>query len=118
MYLRSLLLCGLASSQMAAEPARVENFTLQDSAGKTYSLDGCKDKKAVVVVFLGTQCPVNNAFLPVLAELHQKYADQGVQLPLDQQDRQVALARLDRRPGIQVAAGRATEAEALVRRPA
>src|SRR5262249_25210173 len=38
-----------------------------------------RDKKAVVVVFLGTECPVNNAFLPTLAELHRQYAPKGVQ---------------------------------------
>ena len=39
---------------------------------------GVKDAKAVVVVFLGTECPINNAFMPRLAELHKEYADKGV----------------------------------------
>jgi len=33
----------------------------------------------VVIVFLGTECPINNAFLPVLAELHRTYSTKGVQ---------------------------------------
>src|SRR5439155_3409416 len=37
------------------------------------------DKKAVAVVFLGTECPINNAYLPRLAELHKTYANRGVQ---------------------------------------
>ena len=37
-----------------------------------------KEKKAIVVVFLGTECPVNNAFLPVLADLHRVYGPKGV----------------------------------------
>src|SRR5438128_870331 len=85
MFLRSLLLCGfLASSLIAADPARVgfsaDDFSLKDTAGKTHTLAGYKDKKAVVIVFLGTQCPINNAYLRILAELHQKYAEKGVQL--------------------------------------
>jgi mono/diheme cytochrome c family protein len=32
----------------------------------------------VVVLFLGTQCPVNNLYLPVVAELHKKYGPRGV----------------------------------------
>src|SRR5207247_2647452 len=31
------------------------------------------------VVFLGTQCPINNAFLPELARLHEEFSTKGVQ---------------------------------------
>jgi peroxiredoxin len=59
----------------------VANFTLPDPAAKApVSLADFKDKKAVVIVFLGTECPVNNAYLPRLAELHKEYAAKGVQL--------------------------------------
>jgi peroxiredoxin len=34
--------------------------------------------KAVVVLFLGTECPVNNQYVPKLIELHKIYAKQGV----------------------------------------
>src|SRR5262245_27092995 len=55
-------------------------FTLLDvRSGKPVSLTGFKDKKAIVVVFLGTACPVNNAYMPRLAELSKQYASQGVQ---------------------------------------
>jgi peroxiredoxin/mono/diheme cytochrome c family protein len=68
----------------AAEPKPVENaprriapFTLKDSAGKEWSLQDQRKKKAIVVVFLGTECPVNNAYLPRLAELHKEYEPRG-----------------------------------------
>ncbi len=57
----------------------VPDFTLRDPAGKEVSLEAFKDKKAVVVLFLGTQCPINNQFLPRLAELHKEYSGQSVQ---------------------------------------
>jgi peroxiredoxin len=57
---------------------RVDDFTLADTAGKTHALKDYRDRKAVVVVFLGTQCPINNAFLPRLAELHKTYSGKGV----------------------------------------
>ncbi len=68
----------------ADEPAaplgkKIDRFALKDTAGKTWSLADLKDRKAVVVVFLGTQCPINNAFLPRLAELHKTYSARGVQ---------------------------------------
>jgi peroxiredoxin len=57
----------------------VADFTLKDAEGRSVSLSDFKDKKAVVLVFLGTQCPINNQFLPTLAALHKEYAPRGVQ---------------------------------------
>jgi peroxiredoxin/mono/diheme cytochrome c family protein len=56
----------------------VANFTLKDTANQEWSLADCKDKKAVVVVFIGTECPVNNAYMARLVELHKSYAEKGV----------------------------------------
>jgi peroxiredoxin len=58
----------------------VAAFSLPDAAGKDWSFkDAAGGKtKAVVVFFLGTECPVNNAFMPRLGELHKAYADKGV----------------------------------------
>ncbi len=58
----------------------VADFALTDTAGKTWSLANHKDCKAVVVVFLGTECPINNAYLPRLNELAKEYAARGVTL--------------------------------------
>src|SRR5262245_10040850 len=57
----------------------IADFNLKDIAGNVWSLSGVKDKKAVVAVFLGTQCPVNNAYLPRLTELAKQYEAKGVQ---------------------------------------
>jgi peroxiredoxin/mono/diheme cytochrome c family protein len=76
------LLCGrlVQSADSAKTEQKVANFTLKDPRdGKAVSLTSFKDKKAIAVVFLGTECPVNNAFLPVLAKLHEEYAPKGVQ---------------------------------------
>jgi peroxiredoxin len=62
-----------------APPKKIGNFRLKDNAGKTWALDERKDARVVVVVFIGTQCPINNAYIPRLAELHKQYADKGVQ---------------------------------------
>jgi peroxiredoxin len=59
---------------------KATSFTLADPRDQSRtSLADLKDKKAVVLVFLGTECPVNNAYMMRLAELHQQYAPQGVQ---------------------------------------
>ncbi|MFO0927799.1 MAG: redoxin domain-containing protein [Gemmataceae bacterium] len=70
----------MASVTVAAEgKARtVQPFTLKDGAGTSWSFAEQRTSKAVVVLFLGTECPVNNQYLPTLAQLHKEYAPKGV----------------------------------------
>ncbi len=72
-------LAGLSRPEAQPPAKQVADFALKDTAGKTWSLGGLRDKNAIVVIFLGTECPVNNAYLPRLAELHKEYAGEGVQ---------------------------------------
>ena len=59
---------------------RIADFTLKDvSTNKPVSLTAYKAKKVVVVAFIGTECPINNAYMPVLAAMSKAYADKGVQ---------------------------------------
>src|ERR1700733_572352 len=58
---------------------KAENFTLNDFYGKSHTLADYKDKKAVVLAFIGTECPVAKAYGERLAELSRKDADKGVQ---------------------------------------
>src|SRR4029077_20583214 len=57
----------------------IADFSLKDTKGQEVALSSFKGKKTVVVLFLGTECPINNAYLPRLAELHKSYDAQGVQ---------------------------------------
>jgi thiol-disulfide isomerase/thioredoxin len=59
---------------------RIGDFTLpQPADGRPWSLaQETRNAKAVVVLFLGTACPVNNAYVPTLAGLHEKYSPRGV----------------------------------------
>jgi peroxiredoxin len=59
--------------------AVVPDFSLKDIHRRPRSLDGFKDKKAIVVVFVDTECPLANLYVPTEIELHRKYASQGVQ---------------------------------------
>lgn len=82
--LAALALAHLALGDEKATPSsigkKVDAFTLKDAAGKAVALADFKDKKAVVVVFVGIECPLNIAYLPRLAELHKEFETQGVQL--------------------------------------
>ncbi len=70
---------GSSGSDCAAPGAAVADFSLKDIHRRPRSLGAFKDKKAFVVVFLGTECPLANLYLPTLIELHKAYAGKGVQ---------------------------------------
>ena len=58
----------------------VPNFTLKDAMDKEHSLkDLSRDKKATVVMFISTQCPVSNNYNERIVALHNNYKDQEVQ---------------------------------------
>ena len=55
-----------------AEPSlgkTIQDFTLNDHLGTKYSLDDWLDKQVVVVVFLGTECPLAKLYGNRLREL-------------------------------------------------
>jgi peroxiredoxin len=57
----------------------INKLDLKDTTGKTWTIADLQGKKAVIILFLGTQCPINNAYLPRLVEMHKTYAAKGVQ---------------------------------------
>ena len=59
---------------------RIAEFTANDaSTGKPWVLaDVSREAKATVVFFMGTECPVNNAYAPRLSDLAARYKDKGV----------------------------------------
>ncbi len=75
------LASGLYSANPAPQaPSAIAAFSLKDPRDqRLIQLADLKAKKAIVVIFLGTECPLSNQFLPELAQLHQEYSDHGVQ---------------------------------------
>src|SRR4051812_42666073 len=58
---------------------RMGNFTLKDvTTGKEVSLYRFRGNLAVVLVFLGTDCPVGDLYAPRLVELSNLYKDRKV----------------------------------------
>jgi len=70
----------VVSLAISAEPKVIEPFTLPDVKGKPYSPLSDSKLKGLVVVFIGTECPINNAYMPRLNELYRKFQSQGVGL--------------------------------------
>jgi thiol-disulfide isomerase/thioredoxin len=76
----AVLFCGEHSSLPAPLGTRVADFTLPwPASGRPWSLVKETQKaRAVVVLFLGTECPINNAYIPVLTALHHRYNARSV----------------------------------------
>lgn len=62
----------------SAAAKKVENFKLKDYNGKEHSLADYKDSKAIVVIFVATECPISNDYNSRMAELYESYKDKGV----------------------------------------
>lgn len=83
----SLTVAAEPPSEPASQPLRADrmvglrasNFTLKDvTTGKPVSLYGFRGKRAVVLAFLGTDCPVANLYAPRLAEIAKEFEAKGV----------------------------------------
>ncbi|MEX0676953.1 MAG: redoxin domain-containing protein [Pirellulales bacterium] len=57
---------------------RAPEFRLSDAAGNEHSLADMKDAKFVVVLFLGTECPLARLYAPRLNQLAADYGQRGV----------------------------------------
>ncbi len=73
-----LMIQCLPSLADESESAVRDAFSLPDTIGTTRSTAEWKVKKAVVVLFLATECPVSNFYAPEFARLAQAYGEKGL----------------------------------------
>jgi peroxiredoxin len=66
-----LLLC---ASAWCAAP----DFRLRDTTGAVHTGADWESKKAIVLFFVTTDCPVGNSYVPEMKRIHDAYAAQGV----------------------------------------
>lgn len=75
--------CVLACNAVAEPPAigsAAPDFQLTALDGKVFSLSSAaKAKKAVVVIFISTQCPYSNAYNERMKDMANAYASRGIQ---------------------------------------
>jgi peroxiredoxin len=67
-------------SNLVADDAkkRVADFTLDDYNGVKHSLTEYKASKAIVLMFIATQCPVSNSYNERMVQLYKDYNEKGV----------------------------------------
>ena len=85
-----------AKSGQSGIGVRVEDFQVQDALGAERKMSEWSDKRALVVVFLGTECPLARKFAPRLAELSETYAESDVGFVGVHSNRQDTLAEIAR----------------------
>ncbi len=73
-----LLLLALACSAatLRAEET-IPPFELLDAAGHAHTRDEWKGAKAVVLFFVGVECPVSNFYAPEMTRVEEAYRDRG-----------------------------------------
>jgi thiol-disulfide isomerase/thioredoxin len=64
--------------QASDAPKNVENFTLEDYSGTKHSLKEYTSSKAIVLMFIATQCPVSNAYNERMVLLVKEYGPKGI----------------------------------------
>ena len=83
-----------AKASLPEVGAVVPDFSLKDIHRRPRSLADYKDKKAFVVVFVDTECPLANLYVPTEIELHRKYAGKGVQFVAINSSKQDSFVRV------------------------
>ncbi|HKB05760.1 MAG TPA: redoxin domain-containing protein [Gemmataceae bacterium] len=68
----------LVLGQGPATPAEVRDFALADVKDHTHTTADWKEKKAVVLLFVATECPVSNYYASEYVRLARAFAEKGV----------------------------------------
>ncbi len=58
--------------------SKVENFSLKDYNGKEHNLSDFKNSKAIVLMFIATECPVSNAYNERMAKIANDYKNKNI----------------------------------------
>jgi peroxiredoxin len=89
-------LCAAASGSDSSVGRKIASFMLKDYRGKEHSLAALlREKKAVAIVFLGTECPVAKLYGPRMEALSKEFETKGVAFLGIDSNRQDAIIEMD-----------------------
>ncbi len=75
----TLLFAVLLTVPLNAETTkRIDNFKLKDYNGKDVELAHFMNSKAIVIMFISTQCPVSNSYNERMVKLHNDYKGKNI----------------------------------------
>jgi len=73
-----LLACETAAHAGDRALPTLRDFRLTDAAGESHTLADYREHKLIVLLFLGTECPVSNGYAPEFRRIVEEYAAQNV----------------------------------------
>ncbi len=79
LFIISVLSVNLIDHRADATPLGKEfDFNLKDYNGKEYKLADFKDSKAIIIMFIATECPVSNAYNSRMVKLYEEFQGKGI----------------------------------------
>ncbi len=91
-----LLFLAALGQNPAADSHALAGLRLQDFRGASFALDDVRERKLVVLAFLGVECPLANQYAPRLVELARSFEPKGVAffaIDANQQDGATVMGR-------------------------
>jgi peroxiredoxin len=85
-FVAGVIVGGPLPAASAAEPmatvrlGQIKHFDLHDVQGKPHAVGEWQGAKAVLLLFLGTECPVSNGYAPDFERLAKSFSAQGVRV--------------------------------------
>jgi peroxiredoxin len=74
-----VIVAGFGDVAAADAPlGQIPPFKLPDVEGRDATPDEWSGQKAVILFFVGAECPVSNGYSPLMQRIAEKYASQGV----------------------------------------
>ncbi len=70
----------VSAQSVLGDLKKADNFSLKDYNGKEYSLSDFKNFKAIVIIFVATECPVSNAYNSRMEAIYNNYKDKNMAL--------------------------------------
>ena len=95
-YALSLATLNPRSAPMTAPSGEWAKVSLSDTEGKVHTAAEWEGKRAIVLLFVSTDCPLSNGYVPEFNRLANAYAGQGVVFYAVQGDATIAAGEVRR----------------------
>jgi thiol-disulfide isomerase/thioredoxin len=79
---------------LAAAPIGMPQFSFEDASGQLHTRAEWSGKRAVVLLFLTTDCPLSNGYVPELNRIKDSYSPRGIAFYAVQGDATIALDKV------------------------
>lgn len=77
-FILALLVSVPHSGKPASDQKKVDNFTLKDVNGESHSLADFKNSKAIVLMFISTECPISNGYNKRMKNIYSSFNDKNI----------------------------------------